>query len=245
MDDHSRSNCCRHGWRVSDFFCSSISSGFPLDIRRHTRSARNHYTNFHSRGLFSISTFIASDLIPLRKRGVWQGLGNVCYGLGSGLGGVFGGYLNDVWSWRWAFLIQVPFVVISGILVWFTVDVPVDEMNKSRLKRVDFLGAGTLTAFLILLLVGLNSGGNIVPWSHPLVTSSLPLSAVFLALFVYVEEKDCGRAYHTDQAGLKGERYSRLVLRYGSQQWQYLPCFIMVQYTSKSADCLPRKPGCV
>lgn len=31
-------------------------------------------------GLMSISTFLASDLVPLRKRGVIQGLGNIAYG---------------------------------------------------------------------------------------------------------------------------------------------------------------------
>lgn len=40
--------------------------------------------------LNTISTFVASDLIPLRRRGVWQGIGNIVYGTGMGLGGVFG-----------------------------------------------------------------------------------------------------------------------------------------------------------
>jgi MFS family permease len=31
-------------------------------------------------GLMSISTFLASDLVPLRKRGIIQGLGNIAYG---------------------------------------------------------------------------------------------------------------------------------------------------------------------
>jgi MFS family permease len=31
-------------------------------------------------GLMSIATFLASDLVPLRKRGVVQGLGNIAYG---------------------------------------------------------------------------------------------------------------------------------------------------------------------
>ena len=57
-------------------------------------------------GLNAISTFIASDLIPLRRRGVWQGFGNISFGLGASLGGVFGGWINDTWGWRKAFLIQ-------------------------------------------------------------------------------------------------------------------------------------------
>ncbi|KKZ66901.1 hypothetical protein EMCG_07397 [[Emmonsia] crescens] len=140
-------------------------------------------------GITAISTFITSDLVPLRKRGVWQGIGNLCYGLGSALGGVFGGWMNDNWGWRWAFLIQVPCVVVSTVLVVWKVNIPVKVTDKSRLKRIDFLGAGTLVITLILLLVALNCGGNQVPWSHPLIWTTLPLSGVFLVLFIYVEEK--------------------------------------------------------
>lgn len=120
---------------------------------------------------------------------MWQGFANIVYGAGMGLGGVFGGVVNDRLSWRWAFYIQVPFIVVAGILAAIFVDVPVKETDKSRIKRVDFLGALTLSASLILLLLGLNSGGNIVPWTHPLVLASLPLSAVFLILFILVESR--------------------------------------------------------
>lgn len=57
-------------------------------------------------GLNAISTFVGSDLVPLRRRGVWQGFGNISFGLGATLGGVFGGWINDTWGWRKAFLIQ-------------------------------------------------------------------------------------------------------------------------------------------
>ncbi|KAI9840480.1 MAG: hypothetical protein M1837_001586 [Sclerophora amabilis] len=140
-------------------------------------------------GLMAISTFVGSDLVPLRKRGVVQGVGNVCFGLGMGLGGIFGGWINDVWGWRKAFLIQIPFVIASTILVAFTVRVPVKETGKPPLKRVDFLGAFTLIVTLVLLLLGLNSGGNIVPWTHPLILTTLPLSAISLMFFIYVEER--------------------------------------------------------
>ncbi|KAL2373049.1 MFS multidrug transporter [Blastomyces gilchristii SLH14081] len=140
-------------------------------------------------GITAISTFISSDLVPLRKRGVWQGIGNLCYGLGSALGGVFGGWMNDNWGWRWAFLIQVPCIALATILAVWNVNIPVKVSDKSRLKRIDFLGAGTLVTALVLLLVALNCGGNQVPWNHPLIWTTLPLSGVFLVLFIYVEEK--------------------------------------------------------
>jgi MFS family permease len=140
-------------------------------------------------GLMAISTFIGSDLVPLRKRGLIQGIGNVCYGTGAGLGGVYGGWINDVRGWRLAFLIQLPLIALSAVLVGITVKIPVKEKEMSKLKRIDFAGAITLVVSLVLLLLGLNSGGNVVPWNHPLVLASLPLSVVFLALFVYIEAR--------------------------------------------------------
>ena len=137
----------------------------------------------------TIPTFMATDLIPLRNRGMWQGFGNLFYGAGSGLGGVFGGAVNDVWNWRGAFLVQVPFSVFTIFAVFLTVKKPAKTADKSKLSRVDFLGSFVLVISVVLLLLGLNSGGNIVNWNHPLVYVSLPFSGIFLLVFIYVEEK--------------------------------------------------------
>ena len=125
------------------------------------------------RCIFTISTFVGSDLVPLRRRGLVQGMGNIFYGVGSGIGGVFGGWVADVKNWRWAFLVQVPFIAVSAVIIFFTVNIPIRETDKSKVKRIDFAGSASLVATLVLLLLGLNSGGNIVPWGHPLVYVSL------------------------------------------------------------------------
>lgn len=143
-------------------------------------------------GLMSISTFLASDLVPLRKRGVVQGFGNICFGSGAMLGGVFGGFVNDNSSmgWRLAFLVQVPIVAISGLLVYFLVKVPPKMSNKSYLSRIDFVGAFLTMSFLVVLLLGLNAGGNLVAWTDPLVLTTLPLSLVLLISFVVWESRN-------------------------------------------------------
>lgn len=77
--------------------------------------AKNEYTMIAGRviagagggGMTTISSIVASDLVPLRKRGIVQGGGNISYGAGAALGGVFGGFIHDMIGWRWAFLIQV------------------------------------------------------------------------------------------------------------------------------------------
>ena len=109
-------------------------------------------------------------------------------GAGAGLGALSGGWINDVWDWRVAFLIMVPFTILSGSLAIFAIKEPVKKTEKGALERIDFLGAFTLILTLVLLLLGVNSGGNIVPWTHPLVLTTIPLSIGFLVIFIYLEK---------------------------------------------------------
>ena len=146
-------------------------------------------------GLNAMATIIASDFIPVRQRGLWQGIGNIFLGLGSGLGGVLGGFIHDVWNWNIAFLAQVPLTFISLLIIWSQLDTirskgpQKPSSSQSSISRVDFLGSFTLVSSLVLLLLGLTTGGNIVPWTHPLATVSIPLSAVLFGCFIMVEQK--------------------------------------------------------
>jgi len=148
-------------------------------------------------GLTTVAVVAVSDVVNLRNRGVIQGISNIVFGAGSGLGGVFGGWVNDTWGWRWAFWAQIPVIAISTIAVAKVLHLPLPapatleegERQVSRLERVDIAGSLSLVTALTLLLAALNSGGNIVPWSHPLIGISLVLSVVMLGVFVYIEER--------------------------------------------------------
>lgn len=134
-------------------------------------------------GLGTIATFVASDLVPLRKRGIWQGVANICFGLGSGVGGIFGGWMNDAFSWRWAFVVQIPLTLLAGLLVFMTVRIPVGQKDptQNRFKRIDVLGVVSLLIALVLMLLGLNA------WTHPLIRWTLPLSVAAFVAFLYIE----------------------------------------------------------
>ena len=137
--------------------------------------------------LRTISSFVSSDLVPTKRRGFVQGINLVCMGAGTAFGGFFGGWMNQILGWRWAFLIQVPFLLLGTILVFFFVQTPRKISEIPSLRRIDWLGCITLVAALVLLLVGLNSGGNLVPWSHPLVLSTIPLSVAMIFAFIHIE----------------------------------------------------------
>ncbi|OAQ66234.2 MFS multidrug transporter [Pochonia chlamydosporia 170] len=200
-------------------------------------------------GLNAISAFVASDLVPLRKRGVVQGAGHICYGVGAGLGGLFGGWVNDIWGWRTAFS-RVPLIAISGTLVALTLRTLPRPNSKSRLSRVDFSGAFTLCLTLVLLLLGLNSGGNLVEWTHPLVLVSLSLSLAAAAVFVWVETKWAKEPIIPMQLLL-----DRTVLAACGMNWlitmvlfmatYYVPIFFQVNGSSTTASGLRLLPQSV
>ncbi|KAF2110373.1 MFS multidrug transporter [Lophiotrema nucula] len=137
--------------------------------------------------LRTISSFVSSDLVPTKKRGFVQGLNLLFMGAGTAFGGSFGGWMNALFGWRWAFLIQVPFLLLGTILVFFFVRTPRKHSSVPPLRRIDWLGSITLVLSLVLLLVGLNAGGNLVPWLDPLILSTIPLSVLALLAFVYNE----------------------------------------------------------
>ncbi|PQE30576.1 MFS multidrug transporter protein [Rutstroemia sp. NJR-2017a WRK4] len=138
-------------------------------------------------GIYACSTVINNDLLTERQRGLVGGIINLCYGVFMSLGGLFGGWINDVWGWRMAFLIQIPIILTGIVGVYLFVYVPRSPRPMPSWRRIDFLGAASLIGFLAFMLVGLNLGGNILPWSHPLVLVALPLSAVCLGFFILVE----------------------------------------------------------
>ncbi|PNP78555.1 hypothetical protein FNYG_08103 [Fusarium nygamai] len=159
----------------------------------------NHYSMIIGRiiagvgggGLISIATFLTSDLTPLRKRGIMQGIANLWYGAGAMLGAVIGGLFQDrtVVGWRLAFLVQVPPSLLLIPIIGLLVQVPPKQSDKSYLARIDFLGVFFTCSFLILLLLGLNTGGNTVPWIHPLPLTTIPLSMLCFAGFIWWEGK--------------------------------------------------------
>jgi MFS family permease len=142
-------------------------------------------------GVMAVATFMLSDIVPLRNRGIWQGVGNMSQGVGSGIGAVLGGWINDKFDWRAAFFIQIPISVAAIVWVCFTVHIPTvgDDTGQSRLRRIDFLGSISLFTMLVTLLLGMSSGSKTAAWNDPLVLLCLPLSFVSGTIFILVELK--------------------------------------------------------
>ncbi|KAK0652719.1 major facilitator superfamily domain-containing protein [Cercophora newfieldiana] len=151
-------------------------------------------TGFGGGGLMTMATIVNSDMIPFRKRGMYQALQNGMFGFGAICGASFGGSIADGIGWRWCFLLQVPisaFALVVGALVVKNPEGGFDLGDGVRgvLTRVDFTGSLLLVTAISIQLVGLSLGGNELPWDSPWVVSSLVGSFGLFAVFLVVEAR--------------------------------------------------------
>jgi len=139
--------------------------------------------------IVSITAFVETDLVPLRKRALIEGIGNIAFGVTLALGGVYGGSINQAIGWRWTFLCQPPVIVLDAVLVILVVRIPRQKTDSSSLRRIDYFGCGSLVLSIIFLQLALNSGAS--NWNSPVVIVSFTIATISFALFLYW---DSGRA---------------------------------------------------
>ncbi|KAG0746302.1 hypothetical protein G6F62_005201 [Rhizopus arrhizus] len=141
-------------------------------------------------GITSMVFIIISDIVPLEKRGSYQGLVNAVFALASVLGPLVGGSFTDYVTWRWNFYINLPIGAIAIALITFFLHLPIPQSKFSdKLKRVDYTGTAIVLAFSTLFLLALNFGGQTFPWKSAAVIVPLVLSVLLVGLLAIVEKK--------------------------------------------------------
>ncbi|EHY55071.1 hypothetical protein HRR83_005673 [Exophiala dermatitidis] len=177
------------------FFVSTALCGAASDIGSFI--AARAICGLGAGGVIAMAGILTSDVVKIEYRGIYQSYFNVAFGMGNGLGAALGGFLCDHFGWRAAFYLQLPFIFIYGFLAYLSC--PEDlgpnlaktqgKTIREAFKTFDTLGAITLTVTVTCLILGVNLGGNVFTWGHPLVISSLILSAVSGVLLSFVERK--------------------------------------------------------
>jgi EmrB/QacA subfamily drug resistance transporter len=137
--------------------------------------------------IMPLSQTIVGDIFTAEQRAKWQGVFGAIFGLSSVIGPFIGGLIVDHISWHWIFLINVPFGLLSAIVIFMGMK---HEMAASKENiHIDYLGIATFIPGLVLLLLWLTFGGDKFEWIS--TTSGLMFagSIVFLGLFCMVETK--------------------------------------------------------
>ena len=135
--------------------------------------------------LIPLGMTIIADLYGLEQRARMQGYFSATWGLASIIGPLIGGFLTDRLSWRWVFFINVPFGLLTGLVL----GVALAGTDRPRGSvRIDFRGAALLTAGLGGILAALVEGGRagrFGPGHYALVA----ISAALLIEFVRWERR--------------------------------------------------------
>ncbi|MBV9845441.1 MAG: MFS transporter [Kutzneria sp.] len=134
-------------------------------------------------GLMVTSTALIADVVPLRERGKYQGMLGSVFGVVTVGGPMLGGLFVDHLSWRWAFYVNVPLIVIVLVVAAFSMP----AVRNAVKPIVDYLGVLLLGLTATGLTLLTTWGGTTYPWNSPEIIWLAVGSAVALGLFVLVE----------------------------------------------------------
>src|SRR5215216_6105599 len=104
---------------------------------------------------------------------------------GGAAGLLLGGFITDVLGWEWIFFVNVP-VGVAGIALSHVL-LP-ESRDPAASRRLDLLGAGTVTSGLVLLVLGLTRTEE-AGFGSPTTLATLGLAATFFGAFVFVERR--------------------------------------------------------
>jgi MFS family permease len=78
------------GTKYGRIDCCESMLFIPQDREANSLTTLQAFSGIGGGGMTTVVSIMFSDIIPLRERGVWQGLINIIYATGAGLGAPLG-----------------------------------------------------------------------------------------------------------------------------------------------------------
>jgi EmrB/QacA subfamily drug resistance transporter len=128
-------------------------------------------------GLFALSQIIIGDMLPPRERGRYSAWISGMWAVAGIAGPLLGGTLAE-WNWSLIFWLNLPLGAIAMIVI----NNPLKKLHAvTRAHKLDYLGSLLLVVATALLLLMLNWGGAVYPWTSPVIVG---MGVVSLALWI-------------------------------------------------------------
>ncbi|KAL3456395.1 MFS drug transporter [Aspergillus heterothallicus] len=141
-------------------------------------------------GLIQMVYITISDLFSVRRRALWFGMLGLMWAVAGSTGPLVGGGLTERASWRWCFWINLPVcgVALGLLLTCLDVHNPRTKLREG-VGAIDWLGTLAIVGLTLMLLLGMEFGGTIFPWSSPKVICLLVFGVVMIGIFIVTEKK--------------------------------------------------------
>jgi EmrB/QacA subfamily drug resistance transporter len=131
----------------------------------------------------NIFTSVADIFPDPARRAKYQGVFFSVFALTSVIGPTMGGWITDNLSWRWVFYINLPL----GVFSLFALPVVLHQGARRFGVKIDYLGAATITASVVSLLLSLSWVGEGYDWDATRVVVGFVVAVVLLAAFIPIE----------------------------------------------------------
>ncbi|KGO42946.1 Major facilitator superfamily domain, general substrate transporter [Penicillium expansum] len=141
-------------------------------------------------GLLQLVTIIISDLFSVRHRSLYLGLMEVMWAFAGGVGPLLGGAFSQYVTWRWTYWINLPISGVTFVLLFFFLDVHNPQTKiMDGVRAIDWFGSLSVLGLTLMLLLGLDFGGETFAWKSPQVICLIVFGSLCSLLFVYSEKK--------------------------------------------------------
>ena len=137
--------------------------------------------------IFATTMAVIADLFSPLERGRVQGAVAGVFGIASVIGPTLGGWITDVSTWRWIFLINLPIGIVAFLAI--LVLMPWTRLPREGEPRIDFAGAVLLSAAVVPFLLAMVWGGERYEWLGLETIGLVAFALVALAGFVAVEAR--------------------------------------------------------
>jgi hypothetical protein len=112
------------------------------------------------------------------------------WALAGSAGPLIGGTFIQYKTWRWCFWINLPISGLTFILLVLYLDVHNPRTKLAEgIRAVDWFGIFSIVAVTLLILVGLDFGGAIFPWSSPKVICLIVIGTLMIGFFLFSEKR--------------------------------------------------------
>ncbi len=135
--------------------------------------------------IFTVTYTIVGDVFTLEERPRVQGSIGTVWGIASLAGPFLGGLLIDTLSWNWIFFINLPFGILSIVLIQKNLK---ESFTKTK-HKIDFAGIITLSLAMVIFLNIFLSAESAAGQNHIFIAISVFATILLLGAFYIIEKK--------------------------------------------------------